>query len=419
MSKVLKRDVLLGTVNMLGGYIFGYNTGVVAGVLTILSGESKDNSVYLPDSMQGIFTASILLGALLGSMVGGPIADKFGRKAGVITLSLVTLVFASLLAIANTLNTVIAARSFLGIGVGMSGVICPMYVSETASPKAKGPLGILFQLAITIGIFVAYVINYALEDIKYNWRVMFGLGAAPGLILFLLGLAMPESPVWLVTRSKNGEGTPLIGTNEPETPLGVRLALFIKSRALYIGIVLAVAQQLTGINAFMYYAKPIFSAAKIDNPNYPTMVLGAWNAVSTLFAVPLVSKFGRRTLLLSGNIIMSIACVGLGLSYQFATGSTLGILAVTLLLVFVFAFEISDGPLFWVVAQELFTPEIKTVGASTLNALQWLFNITLTLGFPVLQKLIHETVFYIFGIIGVVCILIMAVALPETRPKEY
>jgi len=384
--------------------------------------------------MTGIVTASILMGALVGSMIGGPIADKLGRRVGIAALAIITLIGAPALAASPSIPVVIVTRTFLGVGVGMSGVICPMYVSETAPPELKGPLGIMFQLAITVGIFLAYVANYALKSVEYNWRLMFGLGAVPSLVLLAMTFIIPESPAWLL----KGERAPLIPTNERETPyhgskelarppapagsteaaLGVRLRLFLKSKALRIGIVLAIAQQLTGINAFMFYANSIFDSAGISNTNVATIGLGFWNAVTTVIAIPLVDRLGRRPLLIIGTAIMSIACFALGLAYQEASQRVLGPLAIVFLLIFVAAFEVGDGPLFWIVAHELFTPEIKTVGASTLNAVQWVFNITLTLGFPIAQAHIHETVFYIFGSLGIFCTAIMLIALPETRSKN-
>lgn len=407
---------ILGAVNMLGGFIFGYNTGIIAGVLNIFKATASDSKWHLSETMSGIVTSSILIGALIGSMIGGPIADKFGRKVGVITLATISLVFAPLLAIVPSVDTLIVARSFLGLGVGMAGIICPMYVSEMAPPERRGPLGILFQLAITIGIFVAYITNYGFEHVKYSWRIMFGLGAVPALILFAIGFIMPESGEWL--GKKHGERMALLRTNEATRPLSEQINLFLHSRSLYIGIVLAVAQQLTGINAFMFYAGDIFSAAGLNNPNFPTMGLGAWNVLATVAAVPLVGKFGRRPLLIVGTLIMTIASVGLGLVFGLIKHDehAKGALAILLLLLFVAAFEIGDGPLFWIVAHELFTPEIKTVGASTLNAAQWIFNIMLSFGFPSAVKLIGQAnVFYVFGAFGGICTLIMMVALPETR----
>jgi len=200
--------------------------------------------------------------------------------------------------------------------------------------------------------------------------------------------------------------------------LGERIGIFLRSRALYIGLVLAVAQQLTGINAFMFYAQSIFEGAGLSNVNVPTMGLGAWNVLCTVFAVPLVGRIGRRPLLIGGTSAMTVACIALGLVWRYATGHDRGYVAIGLLLVFVLAFELSNGPLFWMVAHELFTPEIKTVGASTLNAAQWLCNILLCFFFPIFRESFGApTVFYIFGSIGAICTVVMALFLPETRPK--
>jgi len=405
--------VMLGSVNMLGGFIFGYNTGIIAGASKLINETSSE--FRMDTNQQGIVTSSILIGALVGSIIGGPLADKFGRKAGVIVLSIISVVLAPLLAIAINLKYLIVIRTFLGLGVGMTGIICPMYVAENAPPERRGPLGILFQLAITIGIFIAYCVNAALQNVHHGWRIMFGLGAIPAVALLVLGFVIPESFVWQAKRSGAAEHSSLLRVNENPRPLRARIWMFLRSRALFIGLVLAVAQQLTGINAFMFYAPTIFSTAGISNSIVPTIGLGAWNVVSTIIAIPLVNRYGRRPLLIVGTSIMTVACIALGLSYKYANGTMLSVLTIALLLVFVLAFEIGDGPLFWMVAHELFTPEIKTVGASTLNAAQWIFNILLSFGFPSFQDKLHEYVFFIFGILGAICTGLLILFLPETR----
>lgn len=408
---------MLAGVNLLGGFIFGYNTGVIAGAQDLISATGKH--WYLDATMQGVVTASILIGALVGSIIGGPISDHFGRKVGIIVLAAISMVFAPVLAISPNLNALIISRAILGLGVGMSGIICPVYVAENSPPERRGVLGVLFQLAITIGICIAYIINLALEDVHHNWRIMFGLGAIPAFLLLILAFVIPESFVWQAQRTGGGERSALLPTNDPGSTLSERIVLFTKSRALYIGIVLAVAQQLTGINAFMFYAQKIFLGAGLKNPNFPTIGLGAWNVLVTLCAIPAVSRFGRRPLLIVGTMIMGVACIALGLVWEFADGQTKGIIAIILLLLFVFAFEFGDGPLFWMVAHELFTPEIKTVGQSTLNAAQWIFNIILCFFFPIaVDNLGTPPVFYFFGALGVICTTLLFFFLPETRPTK-
>lgn len=406
---------LLASVNLLGGFVFGYNTGVIAGARDLISAPGGHWS--LNSTMQGIVTSCILIGALFGSIIGGPLSDSFGRKVTIITLAAISVVFAPVLAITPSVDTLIVARTFLGIGVGMAGVICPLYVSENAPPERRGPLGICFQLAITIGILVAYISNAAFEKVHHGWRIMFALGVLPALALLVIAFLIPESLVWQSKRSGTGEHSTLLnGTNQAPRSLSERIGLFVRSRALVVGLVLAVAQQLTGINAFMFYAQTIFSEAGLTNQNVPTIGLGAWNVLATVVAIPLVDRLGRRPLLIGGTLVMTIACGLLAVVWKTLDGHTRGYLAIALLLLFVLAFELGDGPLFWMVASELFTPETKSVGASTLNAAQWIFNIILSFGFPIAAKAFGLwVVLLVFGVIGAVCTVLLIFFLPETK----
>jgi len=185
-----------------------------------------------------------------------------------------------------------------------------------------------------------------------------------------------------------------------------------------IGELLAIAQQLTGINAFMYYAPFIFESAGLNNPIIPTIGLGAWNFVTTFVSTFLVDYLGRRPLLLFGTATMAVSCVGLALTYQLLSGTALGVLAIVLLLVFIAGFEAGEGPLFWVVCTEMFHPDDQGRGLSVLNASTWTFNLILTFGFLPLKELIGSAgVFWIFGGIGVVCVALMIAYLPETKRK--
>eukprot|EP01111_Echinosteliopsis_oligospora_P017250 TRINITY_DN7409_c0_g1_i2.p1 TRINITY_DN7409_c0_g1~~TRINITY_DN7409_c0_g1_i2.p1 ORF type:complete len:451 (-),score=102.23 TRINITY_DN7409_c0_g1_i2:86-1438(-) len=403
---------LLATINIAGGWVFGYNCGVVGGAVDVL--ELEIGSIVSWE--KGLLTSSIVIGAMFGSILGGPFADKYGRRAGVLLIAALGLVLAVVLAASYNLPMIIAVRGLLGLPVGLSSAICPMYVAESAPVKNRGTLGTFFQLGICFSIFVSYCMTPIFLNVQDGWRFMFGLGAVAAIVLGAVGYYMPESPMW-------SNGKKIVSAEEDYLLLSTnasaqRNAKMPLRAALSVGVVLAVANQLTGINAFMFYANDIFSSAGVSKPIYATIGLGFWNFASALVATFFVDRLGRRPLILGGTVVMAISCVALGLVTLLHNIKTVGALSVVLLFVFILAFESGDGPLFWITMQELFTEENKTFGATFLNATQWCFNIMLCFGFPVLSKQIGQAnCFYIFGGVGVICSVVLFFALPETKTK--
>jgi len=298
--------------------------------------------------------------------------------------------------------------------------VSPTYVSENAPEHKKGSLGTFFQLAITFGMFLSFLVVLPFKNVPHSFRYLFGLGIIPSLLMLVVGIMMPESPAW---KSNNSEKQPLIGSKPQVQAKGVGYMLANPStrRVFLIGFLLAVTQQLTGINALMYYAGDIFTSAGIKNSIIPTIGLGLWNFITTLVSTFLVDRLGRRPLLILGTSIMVASTILVALSSQFLHGTIVGIALVVLLLVFVLGFETGEGPLFWVVATELFPPEVQGIGFSLLNLSTWIFNIMLTLGFPPVKAAIGQSgVFWIFSAVGVVCLALMILFLPETKatPKN-
>jgi len=401
---------VLATINILGGLIFGYNTGVVAGALPLVTDVFPMSS-----TVQGVFTASILIGAMLGSLFGGTFCDYFGRKIAIITVGVFGTVGPIATALSPNLPLLMVSRGILGISVGLATVACPTYVSENAKEENKGTLGTFLQLAITFGIFLSYVVALPFtKDVPHAFRWMFAIGVVPGLVTLFAGLFMPESSTWL--QRKSNEYDRLVPSSNGSIQRIVDIAPVTQRKAYFIGELLAVAQQLTGINAFMYYAPAIFKSAGLTNQIIPTIGLGAFNFVTTFISTFLVDRLGRRPLLLTGTGIMAVSCVGLALTYQLLSKTAKGVLAIVLLLAFVAGFETGEGPLFWVVCTEMFKQEDRGRGLSVLNASTWIFNLVLTFAFLPLSDTIGLVgVFSIFGGIGVVCVILMWFNLPETR----
>jgi SP family arabinose:H+ symporter-like MFS transporter len=369
--------------------------------------------------VQGLFTSSILVGTLLGSLAGGAFTDRFGRKVAIITVGVIGTIFPIGIALAPTLVLMMVARGFLGISVGLATVACPTYVSENARDENKGTLGTLLQLAITFGIFLSYLVALPFKDVEHGFRWMFGIGVVPGAFTLLIGIFMPESMIWVRRQSFHpGEHDRLIAQGKGSIQKIEGVAPVTVKKAYFVGELLAVAQQLTGINAFMYYAPSIFATAGLKNAMIPTVGLGLWNFVTTFIATFFVDRAGRRPLLLFGTSLMAVSCVGLALVYELVDGSAKGPLAIVLLLLFIAGFETGEGPLFWVVATELFSAREKGRALSILTGSTGVYNLILSFGFlPLSEAIGQAAVFWIFGGVGVVCVLLMVFYLPETKVK--
>eukprot|EP01133_Synstelium_polycarpum_P003518 gene3518-4021_t len=409
----------LALVNVFGGLIFGYNTGVIAGVLNLEQWKK------LSEIDAGILTCSILVGAALGSIFGGVVTEKLGRKRPMMIIGLLTVAgaLASALVPSDPFWYIVASRLVLGLGVGASGIVCPTYVGEMASADRKGTLGTIFQIAITIGIFIGDVIGYSFKNVEYNYRWMFAFGAIPGILLLVLSFMIPESSVWIDKQSSH-ESSQLMLNKDQSSKVGIGALLSSRMGrfSLFIGCVLAINNQLTGINAFMYFSPSIFETAGITGDNGPmiaTMCLVGWNVITTFIATFMINRIGRRRLMLYSSVVMIVSCLGLALLFLLVKGTTLGILSIVLLFVFIAGFEAGAGPLFWMMAIEIFPEEMRDIGSSLLNALQWIFNIALSFSFLSLVKLIGQSaIFWIFGGTGIGCLIIMFFYLPDTQHQS-
>jgi len=391
--------LLSASINALGGTIFGYNTGVIGPILQ----SSLVNDFNMSSFDEGILTSCILLGAMIGSLSGGLLADKIGRKKTTIIVSLLSAIGAIGSAFVPNFIFLCVVRAILGLGVGVCSVVLPMYVTEISPADKRGSLGTFFQIFITLSIFIAYLLGYALVGrVKNDFRILFGLGAIPALILFIISATiMPESPLW---QSAPEEKQQILNNDLQSSRRGGWTLLFSNSSAkpLFLGIVLAITLQLTGINAIIYYAPKILSN------NFNSVLLAAngimaWNFVTTLISIALVERLGRRTLYLINLPLLCISNITLGFDYQFIDGPTQGYVAMVCFAIFILGFEAGPGSLFWISITELFPNSIRDEAVATINFLQWGCNLLLSLTFPVLtQSLGLGVVYWIFSGVGIV-----------------
>ena len=380
-------------VILTSGLLFGYDQGVISGALSGIKQE-MDLSPLLIE----VVTSWVTLGALFGSLAAGELADRIGRKRTVLAAAVLFILGALIQASAPHTPVLVAGRLIVGFGVGVAAVAAPLYGSELAQAAWRGRLVSAYQMAITVGIFLAYLVNGALSD-GADWRLMLGLAAVPGLLLAVFALAAPESPRWLIKQGRREAAETILarilGKDDYQAELSeIENALRLETDAvswrevfkpiyrkpLAIGIGLAVFQQVTGINAIIYYANPIFAASGFATPEAQaaatTWGIGATNVLATLIAIAFIDRIGRVPLLLAGLIGMGASLATVGVAFHFVETSGDGanygtIITVVALVIFIASFAFSLGPVVWTVINEIFPSRVRSRGVAIATAVNW------------------------------------------------
>ena len=440
--------LLVGAVIMLSGLLFGYDQGVIAGAL---GGIQK--SFGASTTMIQIITSWVTLGALVGALVAGVLADKIGRRVTILLAAALFTVGALFEALAPNTTVLIIGRLIVGFGVGVASVAAPLYAAEQAPTRLRGRFVSIYQLAITIGIFIAYLVDQALIN-NDMWRVMLGVSAVPAVLLLIVMFPMPDSPRWFVKVGRRDDAIKALGKVRPDVDAAAEVAEIEKAaqeddakkatwaevfskklrKPLTIGIGLAVFQQITGINAIIYYANKIFAQAGFSTPEdqaaATTWAIGAVNVLATLIAVVYVDRFGRRPLLLAGLVGMASALLTVGVSFHFmdnadtsgaGTGgpTTAGIITLVALVVFIASFAFSLGPVVWTVINEIFPNRVRGRAVAVATAVNWgsawlVSQFFLTL----IEKIGNSATFYLFGFFAAVAYVWIWKTVPETKGRS-
>lgn len=424
--------ILISVVAALGGLLFGFDTAVISGTINFIQPYFD-----LSEAELGWTVSSLLFGCIGGVILAGKAGDLYGRKKVLMLAALLFFISAVGSASAHSLYFFLIARIFGGVAVGVASILSPMYIAELAPAKYRGTLVSLNQLAVVIGILVAFFSNYLLVGTgENNWRWMLLVMAAPAVLLFFSLFLVPESPRWLVARGRNDDAlTVLVKTSgkeiasselsEIEETLRVHdestfrdlLAPKIKP-LLFIGIMLAVFQQITGINTIMYYAPKIFANVGQSNDSalLQTILIGGTNLVFTLVAMALIDRSGRKLLIIAGSAGMMLMLAAL--SVLFFTNHTSGVLVLAFILGYIAFFAASLGPAIWVVTTELFPNRLRSKGMSVAIILLWVACTIVTIVFPVmLEKLSGGATFLIFALICLANLLYVIRYVPETKGK--
>jgi sugar porter (SP) family MFS transporter len=436
---------LVGALILTAGVLFGYDQGVISGAL-----EGIDRSFSVTTLMTEIITSWVTLGALVGALAAGALADNRGRRAAIQLAAVLFILGAVVEAVAPGPWVLVVGRLLVGFGVGVASVAAPLFAAEMAPTRLRGRFVSTYQFGITFGIFVAYVVDELLQDGE-GWRWMLGLSAVPGVLLLLLVLPLPDTPRWYLRSGRRAEAERAIAKVHEVDPAD-QLALLDASladdvpqaswhelfasrwrRPLLIGVGLAVFQQITGINAIIYYADQIFAAAGFSSTAQQTAAttwaIGAVNVVATLIAVAFVDKVGRKPLLLVGLVGMGLSLAVVGVAFgslddithstTAASGtSTAGIVTLVALIVYIASFAFSLGPVVWTVINEVFPRSVRGRGVAFATAVNWGSAWLVSQFFLTLVDGVGESgTFLLFAACCVLAFVWVARSVPETKGR--
>src|ERR1700742_4636366 len=429
--------VLTAAIAGLGGLLFGYDTGIIAGALLFIKTD-----FHLGSFAQGLVVAAVPIGAVGGAAIAGPAADTYGRRLMILLSALVFTVGALASAAAPGLGVLVVARVVIGVAICLASGASPVYISEVAPTESRGRLVSFFQLAVTIGILVAYLVGLAFNGIE-GWRWMLGLGCVPALGLAFGMLRMPQSPRWLVMQGDDFAARAVLAEIRVDDPVLIEremdeieesvqqdakpgswsdlLQPAVKA-ALVVGIGLAVLQQVTGINTVIYYAPTIieFTGVTASAGSILAAVgVGIINVAFTIVAIRLLDKAGRRTMLMVGVSGMVISLVALGGAFVGGGGSTVAsVVAILSLMTFVASFAVSLGPIFWLLNAEIYQLRVRSKEAGLGTMANWTFNFIVSLPFLLLiEALDRAGAFWFYAAIGVLTLWICWKYVPETKGK--
>ena len=392
-------------------------------------------------------TSLLLVGAVAGALAAGRLADRIGRRPTVLGTALVFIVGVLLAAFTPTYPVLLVARIVIGLAVGAASMVVPLYIGEVVPPRMRGAMVSLNQLAITVGILGSYLIDYGLSSTG-NWRLMFGLAAIPAVILFVGILTQHESPHWLIRQGRTDEARAVLRRVRETSGQGtadsaiedeireVREVALLEERGstrelisprvrplLFVGVLLAVFQQITGINTVIYYAPSLLQGAGFGNSAalLANVVNGAVNVGMTIVAVWLLDKVGRRPLLLTGTAGMAVGMIITALAFlggEQLTG-TLAVVAVIGLLIYTGSFAIGLGPVFWLLIAEIYPLRIRGAAMSVATMANWAANFVVTVSFLTLLTAIGGVgAFFLFGFLTLVALAYFWRRVPETKGRS-
>jgi MFS transporter, SP family, galactose:H+ symporter len=423
--------LFVSTVAALGGLLFGYDTGVISGALLFVK-----KSFHLGSTGQGVVVSAVLVGAVLGAALAMALGDRTRRRTLIFASALVFILGSLIATIATSDGILVTGRVILGIAIGLSSSVVPVYIAEISPEERRGGYVALFQLAITVGIFLAYLVNLAFAGIE-GWRWMFLCGIVPALALWGGMLFLPGSPRWLVLKGRKAEAAEALkalGEPDPQAKIAEieasialppgswrELLVPFARRALLVGIGLGVFQQFIGINTVIYYAPTILQFSGFHSATVAilaTLGVGAVNVGMTLVALRLIDRLGRRRLLIRGLVPMAAALLAIGFAFDFSSSAVRWI-AIASLAVYVGAFAVSWGWGFWLLNAELYPLEVRGRGTGLVVMIQWAANLAVSLTFLLLIHAIGKpATFSLYAGLCLLALLFTVAWVPETKGRS-
>lgn len=413
----------------LGGFLFGFDTAVISGV------EQTIQGIWHLNSLEHGFTISIaLIGTVFGSILGVYPAEIYGRKN--------TLLFIAILYLVSSLGTGFAPnwlyflifRFLGGLGIGISSVVAPMFISEISPSKSRGRLVAMFQFNIVFGILCAYLSNYVLAGFEgeNDWRYMLGIQAIPSVLFLISLLFIPESPRWLILKRNDSESARrILNLIEPENTEAILLSISqnrlntkksklfqrIYFKPISFAFLIAFFNQVSGINAIIYFAPRIFEIAGIGKNAalLSSAGIGLVNLFSTLVGISFIDRFGRRFLMIIGSIglIITLSLVSLSF-YQFQLWISIPVI----LFLYIGFFGFSQGAVIWVFISEIFPNEVRASGQALGSFTHWIMATIIAFVFPYVVEVFGPgNVFAFFSIMMCLQLLYALVWMPETKGK--
>ena len=439
----------MAVVAAIGGILFGYDTAVISGTTEIVKSQFG-----LSDAGEGWYVGCALIGSICGVLAAGSFSDYLGRKLTMLISAALFSISAIGCAVCGSFDGLVAYRIIGGVGIGIVSIVSPIYISEVSPAKIRGTLVSLYQLAVTAGFLLAYMANWAIDaniDPSLNgdvtiwqkimhteaWRGMLGSETLPALLFFFIIFFIPESPKWLIVNGKLDKASLVLGKiyasetevrNEIQTTQDslkgetkgawadlLKPGIFV---AVLAGSAIAILGQFMGVNAVLYYGPKIFSEAGFDNPMFSTVLVGVVNCVTTVLAVFIIDRVGRKQLIYWGVSGMILCLVAIGIYFAWGTASGLGNgFMLTFFLAYVFCTAISICAVVFVLLSEMYPNSVRGRAMSIAGFALWIGTYLIGQLTPVLLGWSQAGTFFIFAACCVPYMLIMWRVIPETTGK--
>ncbi|MDQ1136443.1 SP family sugar:H+ symporter-like MFS transporter [Microbacterium sp. SORGH_AS 1204] len=449
-----RRAIGLSVAAAVGGFLFGFDSSVINGAV-----DAVESNFELTQVLTGFVVAVALLGCAVGAVVAGALSDRWGRLKVMLLGAVLFCVSSIGAALTFSVPDLILWRVMSGLGIGIASVVAPAYIAEVAPRQIRGSLASLQQLAITLGIFGALLSDAVLANSAGGaanelwlgmeaWRWMFLVGVVPAAVYGILSFTVPESPRFLLARGKVDEAraifarlvppadlektmkdlTQAIETDRKNANVSLRGPVLGLQRIVWIGIILSAFQQFVGINVIFYYSTTLWKAVGFQESDslLISVITSVTNVLVTLVAIFLVDRVGRKPILLTGSVLMTVSLAAMALSFTFAQGSgddvslpaPWGTVALVAANLFVVGFGASWGPLVWVLLGEIFPSRIRGKALGVAAGAQWIANFAITVSFPAMSSWSLPLTYGMYALFAALSFFYVAFRIPETKGME-